>query len=822
MTRIIVGCLFLLFLCSHAAGKDSTWIEPGAAITLEADEGLLVFVIDSDSNVQSVRLDRIGSLFTSPKMKELAAGRYLRLLKLPAGEYRVQQLTGYFLELFPIVFEVGDIPNARFRVEAGKINYAGDLISRGELARAFRIANRSLSAWVTLEQEYPGLTGQFPWRHAMAEPDTFIDFWRQAQAEAEAADVTAVSPPWAQGLKPDKALIDSAKQLFQLRPDSIAMLSPDGEAAIELIDNEQQRKLWIHHLPSAQNSHIKMPAGELGSLIWLSERRFAMNLIGDGLAQGYLVDIDAQGRVQEPKAMPAQGMLLSVLPDQSGVGYFADYRSGQVRLYTVNTRLPAADWVKRALDQHWKRVRGDYFWWVDQHGLPRVAARRDKQGEHYLFVQADGSTKTFRPVLKVNEVLSFVGFTRDGRFVASTNIGRTQLELVEFDLEANALGKTVFAVPDADVVAAPTLNNGLVESAYYLSEGRLRQHSLDGRADTVLKTLQEQMPKRSLVVMPPASNGDRIVLVEAGDQPVTLKLFEAKTQSVRDLKLAYDMPELGPLYPTERFEVRVADGRMIEAFLTRPGSRLPAPLAVMPHGGPLGAYDADTFDPEVQYLARSGYAVLRVNFRGSGNRSLTRLDEGFGEVGRGIEDDINLAVDHAIQTGGIDANRIIALGTSYGGYSAMMLGIRWPQRYRASVAIAAALDLCLFLSDADFVASQAAIDHWRRLIGMTASDPHACQRISPVYRYREVTQPVLLVHDFGDERVTYQHVQRFVRMMALAGIKAPVLTLKSNVHGIQKSTDQIEAWPIIVAFLNQVLAGTPAAATPPANALEQP
>ncbi len=72
------------------------------------------------------------------------------------------------------------------------------------------------------------------------------------------------------------------------------------------------------------------------------------------------------------------------------------------------------------------------------------------------------------------------------------------------------------------------------------------------------------------------------------------------------------------LAETEFLHYPARDGTQIPAFLTRPvGKREgPPPLIVLPHGGPW-ARDGWGFDSWVQMLARDGYAVLQMNYRGS-------------------------------------------------------------------------------------------------------------------------------------------------------------------------------------------------------------
>jgi dipeptidyl aminopeptidase/acylaminoacyl peptidase len=91
---------------------------------------------------------------------------------------------------------------------------------------------------------------------------------------------------------------------------------------------------------------------------------------------------------------------------------------------------------------------------------------------------------------------------------------------------------------------------------------------------------------------------------------------------------------------TRRFVTR--DGLELEAFLTRrAGAEAPPlPLVLVPHGGPFGVFDRPDFDPLVQWLAHSGYAVLQVNFRGSGNRGRALRSAGARGWGRAMQDDL--------------------------------------------------------------------------------------------------------------------------------------------------------------------------------------
>ena len=83
-----------------------------------------------------------------------------------------------------------------------------------------------------------------------------------------------------------------------------------------------------------------------------------------------------------------------------------------------------------------------------------------------------------------------------------------------------------------------------------------------------------------------------------------------------------------------------------------PSTGAKTPLVVLAHGGPVGVADTLHFDPEVQFLASLGYAVLQVNFRGSDGYGKAHRDKGWAGFGTLIEEDIHAALD--VVTGGND------------------------------------------------------------------------------------------------------------------------------------------------------------------------
>lgn len=108
------------------------------------------------------------------------------------------------------------------------------------------------------------------------------------------------------------------------------------------------------------------------------------------------------------------------------------------------------------------------------------------------------------------------------------------------------------------------------------------------------------------------------------------------------------------------------------------------PLVLVVHGGPW-ARDAWGYNPEHQWLANRGYAVLSVNFRGSTGFGKSFINAGNMEWGAKMQDDLLDAVDWAVEKGIADPDRVAIYGGSYGGYAVLMGLTQTPDVFAAGI-----------------------------------------------------------------------------------------------------------------------------------------
>src|SRR5690606_41948440 len=105
------------------------------------------------------------------------------------------------------------------------------------------------------------------------------------------------------------------------------------------------------------------------------------------------------------------------------------------------------------------------------------------------------------------------------------------------------------------------------------------------------------------------------------------------------------------------------------------------PLIVKVDGAPHGVRAYWCFNTENQYFGAHGFAVLQVDFRGSGGYGRNFMELGYRNWGRTMQDDVTHATLWAVEQGYADADKICIYGGSYGGYAALMGVIREPDVY---------------------------------------------------------------------------------------------------------------------------------------------
>lgn len=821
-------------------------IPPGQTPRLAAGEGLVVIVVDTRTPLREVHFrDDVEDavVVQSATIRGLEAGATARLYALPAGEYRWQRVvTRYGLR-----YLLHDRPEIRFRVEAGVLNYPGDLIVRDVMSDVPRVqlSNRGLQAIDWLDEAHPGLGERVPLRYAGRYPDPFPAFYRAQQALAGKPHtaLSDVRRPPAPG-----ALPLPVRELWRRERISRADLNPRGDRLVKVLHDAQGDHLELVSLPDGQATPMMRLCCPIDAMGWAGDDVFVVATRAPGTSVAHLRVFRFRAGGEAGPAFDTlerwvNAQTIEILPERDDIVLVTSLdRGGRRMVHRLRIDNTHA-MTREAFDPSTRinrGVDGDLAWFADGRGRLRVAVAavageggEDDDGRpmRRLLHGADGdyvevlrhAADAFTPVSLSFDGDRIYGLGEHGVGEHGDEHGSGQRDLLVFDTATRRM-RTLFSRPGVDVVA-PILDGAREPvGAMYHHDGHLVSEYFDASAPATNALLQSMFPGRSVVASDRAVNGDLLAWVEAGDDPGGLYFINTRTDAnidaaaPRATRIEAEAPWLDgrAFAPSTLLRAVARDGTPVEAYLTRPppGSGR-HPLVVLLHGGPVGVRDARGFDREVQFLASLGYAVLQVNFRGSDGFGTAFRSAGMRAHGTLIEDDVDAVLAGVLDDPGIDRDRVCAVGASYGGYSSVISAIRWPGRFRCVVSMSGLSDMLLFFTASDSGNSTIGRDALVRAFGDPDTEADALLHRSPAYRFRELGTPLMLVHGDDDLRVDFEHTRRLVRMLNIAGTPPTLLTVRDAGHGFETLDDVEAVWTGVAGFLRRHLGTGGAIATSP-------
>jgi dipeptidyl aminopeptidase/acylaminoacyl peptidase len=296
-----------------------------------------------------------------------------------------------------------------------------------------------------------------------------------------------------------------------------------------------------------------------------------------------------------------------------------------------------------------------------------------------------------------------------------------------------------------------------------------------------------------------------LVLVDGDRNPGDFFIFDStnnKAERLLGRKEWIDPQRVAVVKPVS-FKAR--DGLEIDGYLTAPigAEAKGAPLIVYIHGGPYSVYDTWGFDLDAQMLAAHGYAVLQINFRGSGNYGHAFEVAGKREWGGKMQDDVTDATRWAIQQGIADPKRICLYGASYGGYASLMGVAKEPALYRCAAGYVGVYDLPTMHNDGDVrdsASGKAYINEW---IG----PKDVVAKVSPSRLAGQIKVPVFLAAGGEDERAPIQHTEMMEKALRNVGVPVEAVYYPTEGHGFYKLENEREFYGKLLSFFQKNLGG---------------
>lgn len=448
-------------------------------------------------------------------------------------------------------------------------------------------------------------------------------------------------------------------------------------------------------------------------------------------------------------------------------------------------------------------------WVVDKDLVPRAAWSSDDRKLESTFWYRDDAKSKWRKVATFSDFAAQfrpLGFDADGSLYVASNLDADRFALHLFDPKTNKPGERIaqHALVDIDDGLITRLRDGAVvglqidadkpEFAWfdegYAKVQKLADVSLPGRANRLVAL----------------DNGKFVVESTSDRDPGTYYLLDPVQRTLEEMLRTIDWIKPEALSQTSVVRYKARDGLEVPAYLTLPAGReaRKLPLVAWIHGGPW-ARDDWHYDPEVQFLASRGYAVLQPNFRGSTGFGRKHYASGFKQWGQAMQDDITDGVRHLVAQGLVDADRVCIGGGSYGGYATLMGLVKDPKQYRCGISVVGVSDLIwmqeLGYSDFNSYNPDSADAFFSVTMGDLKADRAMLELYSPRRHADRIQAPVLFVHGADDKRVPIKHAEGMRDALKAANKPFDWLVFSGEGHGFQKPENRLEYYKRMEAFL---------------------
>jgi dipeptidyl aminopeptidase/acylaminoacyl peptidase len=228
------------------------------------------------------------------------------------------------------------------------------------------------------------------------------------------------------------------------------------------------------------------------------------------------------------------------------------------------------------------------------------------------------------------------------------------------------------------------------------------------------------------------------------------------------------------------------------------------PAVVNPHGGPW-ARDSWGFNPEIQFLANRGYAVLQMNFRGSTGYGRAFWEASFQKWGQEMQDDITDGTNWLIEKGIADPDRLAIYGGSYGGYATLMGLIKEPELYAAGIDYVGVSNMFTFMKTIPPY-WEPLLDMMYEMVGDPEKDSAMLASVSPVQQAEAIVAPLFVAQGANDPRVNKDESDQMVAAMKARGIAVEYMVKDNEGHGFGNEENRFDFYRAMESFLGTHLA----------------
>lgn len=602
----------------------------------------------------------------------------------------------------------------------------------------------------------------------------------------------------------NKQVREIAVEDFFKNPEKVQYrISPDGKYISYLAPWEKRLNIFVQEFGKTEARRITSEKDrDLGGYFWASNNRllFLKDVGGDENFQLFGVNADGsnlKGLTNFPKVRTQVIDALDDIDDEVIIGM--NKRDPQVfdayRLNIVSGELTM-------LAENPGNIQG---WMTDHDGKLRVAIATDGVNQSLLFREKEEDP--FKVIITTNfkESLEPQFFTFDNkRLFCLSNIGRDKSAVVEFDPATGKEVKVLYQNNDYDVSGLNFSRKRKVLTTAIFESWKTERNFFDKDIEAMFKAIREKLPNYEIGISGMNKDENKCIVTAWGDRTMgtyyTYDKESGKLDKLADIAPWIKEEEMAEM---KAISFQSRDGLKINGYLTLPLGKEAKnlPMVLLVHGGPW-ARDSWGFDPEAQFLANRGYAVLQLNYRGSTGYGRKFWEASFKQWGKTMQDDLTDGVNWMVSQGIADKSRVCIYGGSYGGY-ATLAGLTFtPDVYACGVDYVGVSNLFTFMKTIPPY-WKPYLDMFHEMVGDPAKDSLLMASVSPALNADKIKVPLFVAQGANDPRVNKAESDQMVEALRKRGVQVEYLVKDNEGHGFHNEENRMEFYKAMIAFINK-------------------
>jgi dipeptidyl aminopeptidase/acylaminoacyl peptidase len=604
-----------------------------------------------------------------------------------------------------------------------------------------------------------------------------------------------------------KAPLIPMKDFFRNPEKTAFQLSPDGNYLAFMKPWKNRMNIHVQKIGETKITRVTSAEkrGIMGYL-WANNKRlvYAQDKGGDENFRGYAVNIDGSNFLE---LTPFEKVKVQLVDDlkNNPEDMLISMNKRDKRIFDVY-RVNINTGKMKMIAQNPGNIQG---WITDHDGKLRVATTTDGVNAGILYREKE--TDEFKKILTTSfkDTLNPLTFTYDNKYMyVTSNLNRDKQAIFKFDIAKGKLMKMIFEHPDVDVRSLIRSDKQKKLQGVVFSLAKRQYHFFDKGREKLQTYLESKLPGVDVVIVSFSRDEAKMLIRTFSDKTRgAYYYFNKATKELKKLEEVSPWLKAGQMADMKPIKYKSRDGLTIHGYLTLPKGveAKNLPVVINPHGGPW-ARDFWGYNPEVQFLANRGYAVLQMNFRGSTTYGKAFWQASFKQWGKKMQDDITDGVKMLIKKGIANPKRIGIYGGSYGGY-ATLAGLAFtPDLYACGVDYVGVSSIFSWM--------KAFPPYWKPLLDMVyemvghpEKDKDLLKSASPLYHVDKIKVPMLVAQGKNDPRVPKAESDQLVDALKKRGIEVPYIVKDNEGHGFRNEENRFDFYRAMETFLAKHLGG---------------